>query len=69
MHSRQTKSPLRGDIVTVDRVLNYLVNTPDLGLVLGGLGGGVLYATSDASYGNHDNRKSHSGCILHIGDS
>ena len=68
MHSRQTKSPLRGDMLTVDRVLDYLVNTPDLGLVLGGLGGVVLYATVDASYGTHDDRKSHSGCTLHIGE-
>ena len=38
LHSRHTKSPLRGDMVTLDRLLEYLVNTPDLGLVLGGLG-------------------------------
>ena len=29
MHSRYTKSPLRGDMVPIDRVLDYLVNTPD----------------------------------------
>ena len=68
MHSRYTKSPLRGDMVTLDRVLDYLVNTPDLGLVLGGHGGVVLYATVDASYGTHEDRKSHSGCTLHIGE-
>ena len=52
---------------TIDRVLDYLVNTADLGLVLGGLGGVKLYATVDASYGTHDDRKSNSGCTLHIG--
>ena len=26
-----------------------------------------LYATVDASYGTHEDRKSHSGCTLHIG--
>ena len=67
LHSRYTKSPLRGDMVTLDRVLDYLVNTPDLGLVLGGHGGVILYATVDASYGTHVDRKSHSGCTLHIG--
>ena len=41
---------------TIDRVLDYLVNTPELGLVLGGLGGVKLYATVDASYGTHDDR-------------
>lgn len=68
MHSRYSKSPLRGDMTTLDRVLDYMVNTPDLGLVLGGLGGVNLYATVDASYGTHDDRKSHSGCTLHIGE-
>ena len=27
----------------------------------------VLFATVDASYGNHEDQKSHSGCTLHIG--
>ena len=26
-----------------------------------------LYATVDASYGTHNDHKSHSGCTLHIG--
>ena len=68
IHSRYTKSPLRSDMVSLDRVLDYLVNTPELGLVLGGHGGVVLYATVDASYGTHEDRKSHSGCTLHIGE-
>ena len=55
-------------MTTVDRILDYLVNTPELGLVLGGLGEVVLYATVDASYGTHDDRKSHSGRTLHIGE-
>ena len=54
-------------MVTIDRVLDYLGNTTELGLVLGGLGGVTLYATVDAFYGTHDDRKSHSGCTLHIG--
>ena len=39
IHSRYSKSTLRGDMETIDRVLDYLVNTSDLALVLGGLGG------------------------------
>ena len=54
-------------MLTLDRLLDYLVNTPDLGLVLGGHGGVILYATVDASYGTHADRKSHTGCTLHIG--
>ena len=41
---------------TIDRVLDYVVNSADLGLVLGGLGVVKLYATVDASYGTHDDR-------------
>ena len=55
-HARYTKSHLRGDMNTFDRVLEYLVHSPELGLVLGG--------TVDASYGTHADRKSHSGCTL-----
>ena len=28
----------------------------------------MLYATVDTSYGTYDDRKSHSGCTLHIGE-
>ena len=51
LHARYTNYPLRGDMVTLDKVLDYLVNSPELGLVLGGHVGGKLYATVDASYG------------------
>ena len=58
--SRYSKSTLRGDMETIDRVLDYLVNTSELGLVLRGLGGVKLYATVDVSYGTHDDRIRHS---------
>ena len=32
IYSRYSKSPLRGDMETIDRVLDYLVNTTDFGL-------------------------------------
>ena len=51
---------------TIDRVLDYFVNTSEPGLVLGGLGGLKLYDTVDASCGTHDDRKPHSGCTLRI---
>ena len=54
-------------MVTLDRIVDYLVNTPDLGLVLGGHGGVLLFATVDGSFGTHVDRKSHSGYTLHIG--
>ena len=61
-------SPLRGDIVTLERVFDYLVDKSVLGLVHGGLGGVVLYATVDTSYVTHEDRKSYSGCIIHVGE-
>ena len=67
LHARNTKCPLRGDMVSFDIVLEYLVHTPELGLVLGGHGGEKLYATVDASYGTHEGRKSHFGCTFSIG--
>ena len=38
-----------------------------MGLTFSSQEGVVLYSTVDASYGNHDDSKSHSGCTLHIG--
>ena len=49
-------------------MLGYLVNTSEIGLVLGGLRGVRLYAIVDASCGTHEDRKPHSGCTLHIGE-
>ena len=37
-------------MVTSGRVLKYLINTSELGLMLGGLGGVQLYATVEASH-------------------
>ena len=44
-----------------------MAGTPSLGITLHSGEGIVLYATVDASYGNHIDRKSHTGCTLHIG--
>ena len=53
-------------MLAMDRVLQYLASTPDLGLTFSSNEGVKLYATVDSSYGNHDDRKPHSGCTLHI---
>ena len=39
IHSRYNKSPLKGDMNTLDWVLEYLVHSPEFGLVLGDHGG------------------------------
>ena len=67
MHSRYTKSPTQEDVLAVHRIFLYLAGTPSLGITLHSGEGIVLYATVDASYGNHIDRKSHTGCTLHIG--
>jgi hypothetical protein len=67
MHSRYTKSPTQEDVIAVHRIFLYLAGTPSLGITLHSGEGIVLYATVDASYGNHIDRKSHTGCTLHIG--
>ena len=65
--SRYTYSPTINDMKAVDRVLQYIASTPEHGLIFSSTEGVVLYGTVDASYGNHEDRKSHSGCTLHIG--
>ncbi len=67
MHSRYRKSPTQEDVIAVHRIFLYLAGTPSLGITLHSGKGTVLYATVDASYGNHIDRKSHTGCTLHMG--
>ncbi len=67
MHSRYTKSPNQEDVLAIHRISLYLASTPSLGITLHSGEGIVLYATVDASYGNPIDRKSHTGCTLHIG--
>ena len=65
MHSRYTKSPTQEDVLAVHRIFLYLAGTPSLGITLRSGEGIVLYATVDASYGNHIDRKSHTGCTCY----
>ena len=65
--ARQTSAPTIGDYLAVMRIFLYLAGTRDLGLCFHSGEGIVLYATVDASYANHLDRKSHTGCTLHIG--
>jgi len=65
--ARQTSAPTIGDYTAVLRIFLYLAGTRSLGLCFHSGEGVVLYATVDASYANHLDRKSHTGCTLHIG--
>jgi hypothetical protein len=53
---------------TAIRCLSYLLGTPSLGRTFGGKGESInLWATADASYACHDDRRSHFGISLHLG--
>ena len=66
-HARYSKSPTVDNREGVIRILQYIKNTPNLGLRLHSGEGIVLYATVDASYACHTDLKSHTGCTLHLG--
>ena len=65
--ARKTSAPTVGDSNAVQRIFLYLAGTHLLGLCFHSGEGIVLYATVDAAYANHLDRKSHTGCTLHIG--
>ena len=65
--SRKTRDPNWEDWEAVNRVLNYVVGTRDLGLLFHSGEGVKLYATVDASYATHADLKSHTGCTFHLG--
>jgi hypothetical protein len=64
-HSRYTKSPTQEDVIAVHRIFLYLTATPSRGITLKSGEGVILYATVDAYYVNHIDRKSHTGCTLY----
>ena len=59
----------RQDSDKLDHLLKYLHGTKDLGLTLGGEHSGYIsiYVYVDASYGIHDDGKSHSGIVASLG--
>jgi len=65
--SRSSKSPTTDNMKMVDRMLQYVAGTKELGIKLHSGEGVQLYATVDSSYGTHSDSKSHTGITLHIG--
>jgi hypothetical protein len=64
---RSNKCTFR-DMKAVNRLLNYIFLTRDLGLTLGSTSGDwELHAFVDASYDCYPDSKSHSGISLHLG--
>jgi len=66
--ARKMQQPTEFDMAQVDRIINYVINTKDYGLTFRGKGGVVLSVYVDASYAIHDDRKSHFGTCMFIGD-
>jgi hypothetical protein len=56
-------------MTTAIRILHYLLGTKHLGRNLGGNSNLKFWATADASYASHDDRKSHYGFSLHFGEN
>eukprot|EP00607_Mallomonas_marina_P006403 CAMPEP_0182425052 /NCGR_PEP_ID=MMETSP1167-20130531/11387_1 /TAXON_ID=2988 /ORGANISM="Mallomonas Sp, Strain CCMP3275" /LENGTH=203 /DNA_ID=CAMNT_0024605379 /DNA_START=113 /DNA_END=724 /DNA_ORIENTATION=+ len=52
----------------VDRVLDYVAGTPEKGIRFHKNIPVILCSTVDASYGMHEDRKSHTGCTVHLGE-
>jgi len=65
--ARHSQSPTERHLSLVNKLLEYVVHTKDIGLRFHSGEGIVLYASSDASYACHPDRKSHTGITLHIG--
>lgn len=65
--SSSNSNPTQGDFLKVQRVMAYLKSTPTIGPIFDSSEGAVLYGYADASYGVHQNGRSHSGYYLCIG--
>jgi len=59
--------PTEQDMTKLERVIKYLRSTPTLGLRLIGEDAITMMAHVDASYGVHEDFKSHSGCTIMVG--
>ena len=66
MLSIKTSKPTNADMLDADRVLRYVAETIDLPMIIRGGNGLQLYAMVDASYGIHQDRKSHTGISIYL---
>jgi hypothetical protein len=64
----RVKAPTEQDLAKLDRMLEYLSATSEMGIRLGGDGAGPMTVTAfvDASYGVHWDFKSHTGCLISV---
>ena len=65
--SKRVQNPTEEDMKKLERVIRYLRHTRHLGIILEADKHLTVIAYVDASYGVHQNMKSHTGCTIGIG--
>ena len=65
--TKRVLHPQRDDRAKLVRAVQYLRGTRDLGIILSGAHDMTVLAYVDASYGVHEDLKSHTGCTIGIG--
>jgi hypothetical protein len=65
--SQHLNHPTSDNMKAINRVLNYVASTPNLGITYRATGNLGLKATIDSSYANHPDRKSQYGYTVHLG--
>jgi len=66
--SQHLSNPTLDNMNAINRVLNYVASTPNLGITYTASGNLDLHATIDSSYANHSDRKSQYGYTVHLGN-
>jgi hypothetical protein len=66
--SNNLQNPNQLDMINIDHILKYIKNTKDFGITYKACTDNKLYGYIDASYANHEDRKSHYGISLHLGN-
>ena len=65
--TKRVTKPQEQDLKKLERTIQYIRGTKNLGLELEILNPGQVYAYVDASYGVHSDMKSHTGCVISLG--
>ena len=65
--TKRVNAPTKQDLNKLFRVIQYIRGSKELGIILEGSINLGVYAYVDASYGTHEDFKSHTGCVIGIG--
>ena len=64
---KRVTQPTREDMRKLERLVRYVRGTEEMGIILEASVNMGVYGYIDASYGVHEDMKSHSGCVIGIG--